>query len=151
MSNPVEIPLNVKAEMTSPEMAAYYNNRPLMWRNLWLIMLLSLGWGLVFTVVGPLMQLRMNKMGFGEGALGTLGAVNSWAYSYLVMYFAWKSDHTVSRFGRRVPYLFVTAPVIVISVVVFPFLNVLWLMAGVYLLQALLHGHQGRDDPVVEH
>jgi len=124
------------AEMTSPEMVAYYNNRPLMWRNLWLIMLLSLGWGTVFTVVSPLIQLRMNNMGFGEGALGTLGAINCWAYSYLVMYFAWKSDHTVSRFGRRVPYLFLSAPVIVIGLVVFPFLHSMWLITAVWLLQA---------------
>ena len=122
--------------MTSPEMVAYYNNRPLMWRNLWLIMLVSLGWGTVFTVVNPLVQLRMNNMGFGEGALGTLGAVNSWAYSYLVMYFAWKSDHSVSRFGRRVPYLFLSAPAIIIALFVFPFLHAMWLMAAIWLLQA---------------
>ena len=117
-------------------MVAYYNNRPLMWRNLWLIMLLNLGWGLVFTLVSPLIQLRMNKMGFGESALGMLGAVNSWVYSYLVMYFAWKSDHTVSRFGRRIPFLFMSAPVIIFSLLVFPFITTLWLMAGVFLLQA---------------
>lgn len=136
MSTSPDTPLNVKAEQTSPEMAAYYNNRPLMWRNLWLIMLLNLGWGLVFTLVSPLIQLRMNKMGFGESALGMLGAVNSWVYSYLVMYFAWKSDHTVSRFGRRIPFLFMSAPVIIFSLLVFPFITTMWLMAGVFLLQA---------------
>lgn len=124
------------AEMVSPEMSTYYNDRPLMWRNLWLITLLSLGWGVVFTVVSPLIQLQMNKIGFGERALGMLGAVNSWVYSYFVMYFAWKSDHTVSHFGRRVPYLFMSAPVIVISVIVFPFLHWMWLAAVVFLLQA---------------
>lgn len=136
MSNASPSPSVQSAEMTSPEMAQFYNNRPLMWRNLGLIMLLSLGWGLVFTVVNPLIQLRLNKLGFGEGALGTLSAINSWVYSYLVMYFAWKSDHTVSRFGRRVPYLFISAPVIVIAVVVFPFVKWVWLAAAVFLVQA---------------
>ena len=136
MSQKTDSPPSQSAEMTSPEMAAYYNNRPLMWRNLGLIMLLNLGWLVVFTVVNPLIQLRMNNLGFGEGSLGTLIAVNAWVYSYLVMYFAWKSDHTVSRFGRRIPYLFMSAPVIVIAVFVFPFINVMWLLAGVWLLQA---------------
>lgn len=137
MSQKTDSPPSQSAEMTSPEMAAYYNNRPLMWRNLGLIMLLNLGWLVVFTVVNPLIQLRMNNLGFGEGSLGTLIAVNAWVYSYLVMYFAWKSDHTVSRFGRRVPYLFLSAPFIIVSLFVFPFLDTLWLVAGVWILQSL--------------
>lgn len=124
------------AELTSPEMVSYYADRPLMWRNLAMIVLMNLGWGVVFTVVNPLIQLRMNKLGFAEGALGTLGAINSWVYSYMVMYFAWKSDHTVSRFGRRVPYLFLSAPFIVAAVVMFPFLKWMWVAAGVFLIQA---------------
>ncbi len=123
------------AEAISPEMEAYYNNRPLMWRNLGLIMCLNVGWYVVFTVVGPLMQLRLNRMGVGEQTLGTLGAVNSWSYSYLVMYFAWKSDHTVSRFGRRIPYLFLTAPPIVLSIVLFPLFSFKWALIGLFLMQ----------------
>ncbi len=76
MSNPSIGFLDQSAEMTSSEMVVYYNNRPLMWRNLGLILLLSFGWGTVFTLVAPLIQLRMNKMSFGEDALETLGTVN---------------------------------------------------------------------------
>ena len=56
----VDSPILVRAEEASPEMKAYYANRPLMWRNLTMILVLNLGWSMCFTIIGPLMQLRMN-------------------------------------------------------------------------------------------
>lgn len=125
------------AEITDPALRAYYENRPLMWRNLGFILFLNLGWAVSFTVVGPLMQLRVNSLGLNEAGIGIIGSINSWAYSFLVMYFAWKSDHTVSRLGRRIPYLFISAPIIILSFVLFPFVHVLWLLVALWLLQML--------------
>ena len=88
---------------TTPELTAYYADRKLMWKNIWWLIVLNAGWSVVFTVVGPLMQLRMNspQVGMGEGMIATISAVNSYLVSFLVMYFSWKSDHTISRWGRR--------------------------------------------------
>ncbi len=96
MAAPTNITSQASAEMISPEMARFYGDRPLMWRNLGLIVFLSVGWSLSFTVLGPLMQLRLNKMGVSLETLGLMSGINGWLYSYAVMYFAWKSDHTVS-------------------------------------------------------
>ena len=126
-----------KAEEINPELVAFYENRPLMWRNLALILLLNLGWSVAFTVVHPLIQLRLNSVGVAEGGLGMMGAVNSWVYCYAVMFFAWKSDHTVSRFGRRIPFLFISAPVIVTVMILFPLLSFKWLLVGLTLMQTL--------------
>jgi hypothetical protein len=100
--NPLEMP----HELT-PELKAYYDNRPLLWRNVLWFMVLNIGWSVCFTVVGPLMTLRMNspEIGMGERMIGAVGATNGYIVSFLVMYFSWKSDHTVSRWGRRIPYL----------------------------------------------
>ncbi len=127
--------LELGAETVTPELQAYYDNRPLMWRNLVLILLLNLGWGVSFTVVLPLIQLRLNAAGVAESGLGLMGAINFWVYSYAVMYFAWKSDHTVSRFGRRIPYLFISAPVIVASIILFPLIDWKWVLVALALLQ----------------
>ncbi len=124
-------------EFTDPALHAYYANRPLMWRNLSFILLLNLGWAVSFTVVGPLMQLRVNASGLDEGGIGLVNTINSWTYSFLVMYFAWKSDHTVSRFGRRIPYLFISAPVIILSLILFPMVHSLWFLVALWLLQML--------------
>lgn len=119
----------------APELAAYYRDRRLVTRNAALILLLGLGWSVCFSVVGPLMQLRMNAAGLNEGALGLLNSVNSWAISILVMYFSWKSDHTVSRFGRRIPYLFISSPFIILTVVLFPFFADKWILIGLMIVQ----------------
>ena len=124
-------------EFADPALRAYYDNRPLMWRNLSFILLLNLGWAVSFTVVGPLMQLRVNASGLHEGGIGIVNSINSWAYSFLVMYFAWKSDHTVSRFGRRIPYLFISAPIIILAIVLFPVVHSLWFLVALWLLQML--------------
>lgn len=121
----------------SPELAAYYDNRPLMWRNLTFILILNLGWSVAFTVVGPLMQLRVNNAGLGTTGIGIISSINSWAYSFLVMYFAWKSDHTVSRLGRRIPYLLISAPAILLSLLLFPVVHAMWLLAGLWLMKML--------------
>ncbi len=123
------------AESITPELATYYGDRRLMWRNLGLILLLNVGWSVCFTVLGPLMQLRLNYLGVSVETLGLLSGVNGWVYSYAVMYFAWKSDHTVSRFGRRIPYLFLTSPIIILAVILFSFVHAIWLLILLALLQ----------------
>ena len=123
------------AESITPELASYYGDRRLMWRNLGLILLLNVGWSVCFTVLGPLMQLRLNYMGVSIETLGLLSGINGWVYSYAVMYFAWKSDHTVSRFGRRIPYLFLASPVIIFAVTFFSFVHAIWLLILLTLLQ----------------
>ena len=118
----------------TPELRAYYADRKLMWRNLTLIAALNMGWGIVFTVIGPMMALRMLEVGVGENVQATMNSVNGWAVSFLVMWFSWMSDHTVSKIGRRKPYVFISAPFIVMSVIVFPFIaqpGMFWVIVAV--------------------
>ena len=108
-----------------------------MWRNIIWFMVLNIGWGICFTVVNPLMTLRMNSpaVGMDEGMIGMISAINGYAVSFLVMYFAWKSDHTISRWGRRIPFLWISTPFILVSVVVFPFIDNKWILLGVMIVQ----------------
>jgi hypothetical protein len=121
----------------APELQSYYGNRKLMWRNLFWLMILNGGWGVAFTVINPLMTLHMNspQVGMGERMIATIGSINGYAVSFLVMYFSWKSDHTISRWGRRIPYLWVSAPGIILSVILFPFMTSMWLVMAVMILQ----------------
>jgi hypothetical protein len=75
------------------------------------------------TLIVPLVMMRLLELGVRENVQGSITAVNGWALSFLVMYFSWKSDHTVSRLGRRKPYLFLSAPFIVGSMFLFPVFN----------------------------
>jgi len=130
--NPLEMP-----HVLTPELKAYYSNRPQLWRNVLWLMTLNVGWGICFTLVTPLMTLRMNssEIGMGEGMIGGISAVNSYAVSFLVMYFSWKSDHTISRWGRRIPFLWISAPFIIASVIIFPFIHDKWILLVVVIIQ----------------
>jgi len=119
----------------SPELQSFYSNEKQIRRNVVWILIMTIGWNISFTVIGPLMTLHLNACGANEGILGIMGTFNSWLYSYLVMYFAWKSDRTVTRFGRRIPYLFICVPGIVISTFFFPFFTTLWILIGLSLAQ----------------
>ncbi|MFA6175243.1 MAG: MFS transporter [Phycisphaerae bacterium] len=115
----------------SPELAAYYADKPLMWRNVMLIGLCNIGWGMVAGVVGPLIALRLLELGFRENFQATINSGNMLVLSVLVMYLGWKSDHTVSRFGRRKPFLFLSAPFIIGSIALFPLFDkahLLWVL-----------------------
>ncbi|MFA5865524.1 MAG: MFS transporter [Phycisphaerae bacterium] len=124
----------VPVQTTDPVLVRYYSNRRLMWRNVFFIIVGNFGHSVCFTLVAPLMILRMNSSGVGEGGIGTLNSVNSWAVSFLVMYFSWKSDHLVSRWGRRIPFLFISAPFIILTVLLFPLFSGKWVLIGLMLV-----------------
>lgn len=119
-----------------PDLEAYYADKRLMWRNVILIGFCNVGWGVVAGIVTPLIALRLLELGLRENIQATILSANGFALSFLVMYFAWKSDHTVSRFGRRKPFLFLSAPFIIASIALFPFFDrahLLWVLVGLYI------------------
>src|SRR5438045_3933861 len=87
------------------ELEAYYKQRKLMWRNVVIIGISNVGWGCVFQIVNPLIVMRLLDLGVRENIQGTMQSANGYAVAFLVMLFSWLSDHTISRYGRRKPYL----------------------------------------------
>ena len=124
----------------APELVVYYGNRRLMIRNVTLIGLCNLSWGVAFTITGPLIMLRMLDLGVRENIQATINSVNGWLVSFLVILFSWMSDHTVSRLGRRKPYLFASAPFVIAATMIFPFVDeptLLWLIVVLYVVKIL--------------
>jgi hypothetical protein len=122
----------------TPELVTYYGNRVLMIRNVTLIGLCNISWNVAFMITGPLIALRMLELGLRENIQATINSVNGWALSFLVMLFSWMSDHTVSKLGRRKPYLFASAPFVIVTTVVFPFVDepaLLWLIVVIYVVK----------------
>ena len=133
-------------------MAAYYADRPLMWRNVALIGVCTIGWGTVGGIVTPLMALRLLELGLRENIQATINSANGIALAFLVMYFAWKSDHTVSRLGRRKPYLFLSAPFIIGSIAIFPFIvkpSLLWLVVLLYVVSLFFQDIKASTFPLL--
>lgn len=107
----------------TPELQSYYADHKQIWRNLTFISISNMGWSIGPSMFMPLMTLSLYDMGMDEQMQGVLGMVNSWLVGFLVMYFSWSSDHTVSRIGRRKIYLILAAPFIIIPSIVFPWLS----------------------------
>ncbi|MFZ4775052.1 MAG: MFS transporter [Terrimicrobiaceae bacterium] len=138
MSTSPDTSPELSATEHSPELEKYYADKPLMWRNIALIGLCNMGWGVVGGIVTPLVMLRLLELGLRENIQATINSANGLALAFLVMYFSWKSDHTVSRFGRRKPFLFLSAPFIIGSTALFPVFDApqwLWVLVGLYLIK----------------
>jgi MFS family permease len=144
-SNPETPPLfsisRLSPFRTNPqELAAYYLDRRLMWRNVIFIGIANLGWGLALGIIGPLIGTTLLNLGVNEKIQGSMGGINNWATMFLVMLFSWMSDHTVSRLGRRKPYFFISAPFIILTIFLFPvfaqkqFVPLLLSMQVIYML-----------------
>ena len=126
----------LSADQQAADLAAYYADGKLLRRNLFFIMFTNWGQVLAGTVTGPLILMRMKASGVDASLWGTLTSANLWAVSFLVMYFSWKSDHTVTRFGRRIPYLFISAPFTIIVLLVYPFVTDKRVLVGLWIVQA---------------
>ena len=123
-----------------PELAAYYSDRKLMWRNVILIGISNLGWGFAGTITVPLITLQLLELGVQENIQATIHSINGWALSFLVMWFSWMSDHTRSKMGRRKPYLFLSAPFIIIPMMIFPFFadqQWVWFLLVLYVVKMI--------------
>ena len=116
------------------ELRAFYADRPRMWRNIFWITFGHFGMSLAMTIVEPLMNLRLKAVGVSESTIGLLVSVNLWAVSFLVMYFSWKSDHTTSRLGRRLPYVLLSLPFLTSALVLFPLFSAKWLLMALMLV-----------------
>jgi Na+/melibiose symporter-like transporter len=135
--------------LDTPELRAYYANRPLLWRNLFFIGFSNIGWSVAMGATGPLMGLRLLEKGWTEAYSGTVGSINLWLLSFLVMYFSWKSDHTVTKIGRRKPFLFIAAGPIILSTALFPVFESLVPLVGLMLLQMMFTNLKNSTFPLV--
>jgi len=80
------------------------------------------------------MNLRLKAVGVSDSGIGLLTSANLWAVSFLVMYFSWKSDHCMSPLGRRTPFVLVSLPFLVVSLVLFPLFGAKWLLIGLMVV-----------------
>ena len=119
-------PANPQAQPSIPEhpvesvaapasvLSAYYSDRKLMWRNVLWITFGHFGMALSMTIAGTVDEPSAagSAIGVSESRrVGLLTSINLWAGELsLVMYFSWKSDHCMSRLGRRTPFVLLSLP-----------------------------------------
>ena len=111
----------VDGDELSPALKAYYADTALLRRNVVFIIIGNLGLNIGLGVSTTLSILHMKASGVSDLTIALMSGINLWVVAYLVMYFGWRSDHTVSRWGRRTPYTFLAMLFIVVTTALFPF------------------------------
>ena len=130
-------------------LASYFSDRKLMWRNVMWITFGHFGMALSMTIVEPLMNLQLKASGVSDFGVGLLTSANLWAVSLLVMYFSWKSDHCTSRLGRRTPFVLLSLPVLTVVLVLFPFFREQWLLIGLMVLYYFFNDMKASTYPLL--
>jgi hypothetical protein len=110
-------------EELSPELKAYYADTRRRMINVVLILFGNWGGNIALGIATTLSILQMKRCGVSVSSIALMSAVNFWAVSFLVMYFSWRSDHTVSRLGRRIPYTLISMPFLVVTTALFPYIE----------------------------
>jgi MFS family permease len=116
------------APIEDAKLHQFYADRGRVWRNVFWITFGHFGMSLAMTIVEPLMDLRLKAMGVSDSSIGLLTSANLWGVSFLVMYYSWKSDHCVSRLGRRTPFVLGSLPFLTLSLLLFPLFHVQWIL-----------------------
>lgn len=133
----------------SAELANFYADRKLMWRNVRWITFGHFGMALSMTIVEPLMNLRLKANGVSDSAVGLLTSANLWGVSFLVMYFSWKSDHCTSRLGRRTPFVLLSLPFIAFAVICFPLFDQTWILIGLMIIYYFFNDMKASTYPLL--
>lgn len=103
----------------------------------------NIGHNLGLGISTTLSILHMKSNGVSESTIALMSACNFWIVSYLVMYFSWRSDRTVSRWGRRIPYTFISMWFIVACTALFPFFHVTASLILLYVVKYLFLDMKG--------
>lgn len=138
-----------EAAKTAADLASFYADRKLMWRNVRWITFGHFGMALSMTIVEPLMNLRLKAIGVSDSGVGLLTSANLWGVSFLVMYFSWKSDHCTSRLGRRTPFVLLSLPFIALALICFPLSNQKWLLIGLMVVYYFFNDMKASTYPLL--
>ncbi len=139
------------ARLTSgtADLARFYADRKLMWRNVRWINFGYFGTALSMTIVEPLMYLRLKGYGVSDSGIGLLTSANLWGVSFLVMYFSWKSDHCTSRLGRRTPFVLLALPFIAFALICFPLCNAKWMLVALMVVYYFFNDMRASTYPLL--
>lgn len=105
----------------SPQLRAYYDDKALLVRNVTLLMLGGSAAGLgLSTASQTLMPLYMESIHMNAQQISVAMSLNAWLGLPLIIYMSYLTDHWQSRWGRRLPFLALSLPFLVVGVMFFP-------------------------------
>jgi MFS family permease len=119
---------------TDAQTVAYYADKKLLRRNVFWFLFGSTAAPFGQSTVMALMPLHMSGIGMNAASIATLIALVGWVGAPLCMYLGNLSDRWQWRWGRRLPFVLFSLPMMVVGIVGFPFANSVVLATILFLL-----------------
>ena len=109
------------------------------WKNTFIIGLGFFGVGLVWPLYNAYMPILYSKFIESKTIIGYLMTIDNWLALTLTPFIGFLSDRTRTRFGRRIPYLLVFAPLSALFLMLIPvgWETSLWLLLGASIMMNL--------------
>lgn len=105
---------------TDPSKEQYYSNHRLFRKNIfWYIFGASAG-GFAFNTVQTMMPLHMSQIGMNAEEISWAMSLRNMIYLFLVLYISRISDEWSGSWGRRLPFLLISLPLLTIPLFFYP-------------------------------
>jgi maltose/moltooligosaccharide transporter len=99
------------------------SNPPFPWRRTFILGFGFLGISIIWPIFNSFIPPMLENLGLAAGAIGFIMTWDNLFNLFLQPYVGSRSDRTVSRFGRRKPWLMVGAPIAAIFFITVPFVR----------------------------
>jgi Na+/melibiose symporter-like transporter len=119
---------------SDPATEAYYADKRLFRRNAFWFVFGNVAVAFGMSTVMALMPLHLKTIGMDPGLITTIMAFSGWISVPIMLYVANLSDHWQWKWGRRLPFILFSLPVMVLATFLFPFTNSTVSALAVYLL-----------------
>jgi MFS family permease len=116
-------------------MNGYYDNKKLFYRNVfWFLFGNAAASFGVYTAQSNLMPLHMAANNLNAQKISTILALSGWIGMPLGLYFAYLSDRWQWKMGRRLPFIAISLPFILLAMIIFPYATGFWSCLGVFTI-----------------
>ena len=117
----------------SPALKPYYDNRKLFFRNVfWLLFGSMAGYFGLMTSMN-LMPLHMEAQKMTAAQIGLAISIRCFLAAPMMLYFAYLSDHWHWRLGRRLSFVAISLPILVVTVIIFPYTTTVLTCTMIYV------------------
>ena len=101
----------------------YYDNRRLFFANTFWLVFGGAAASFGLNTAQSLMPLHMANVGLNAEQISLIMAIRGWVGMPLVLYMAYLSDHWQGKMGRRLPFLAISLPFILLGMAFFPYMR----------------------------
>ena len=104
-----------------PHLKPYYDDKRLFYKNVFWIILSNALYTFGFGATGSLLAMHMANAKLGASEISSIFAITGWLAIPTILYISNLTDHWQWKWGRRLPFIAIAVPMLVITLICFPY------------------------------